>query len=476
MRHPTHLHSGDTSWPKVRILVYSLDDAFRFLVRQTFRKLAVREVLSTSVAADATPMMEQVPDIALVDVDGDVDAALAFLRRVREADSEMPVLLVAKASDRALVTGALPLGVEGFVPKPVSGHELGHRVGDSLKEPRRLPVPPPSPPVIPLTSPGGGSRPLGGGGAKGAMSAQGLAAAGHDRQAKAVSGGSYGDPAPVLGQKRPGGTWLDDDGPADGRKKASGGKYGDDVPVIATAPSPGGYGDLASDGPAGSPGGDMEALADCLPAKLKPKRRAKAEMEQAEAERAQWRAELAEQGHRSRQGGDVAGLDVGAIVAAHLSWLTTQGGEGKRADCGKMDLAGADLSTAVLANAGFRGADLSDARLTDARLDGADFRHAILAAADLAGADLGVAQMRHCDLRLANLQAASLRGADLSGARLGGAKLAGADFKGAILVGCDLAGADLSQVDGLIQAQIEKIVSDGDTRLPPGVRIPRKDS
>lgn len=463
MRHPTQLSSGSIDWPKTRLLVFSLDDAFRFLARQTFRKLAVREVLSTSVPADAAPMLAQVPDVALVDVDGDLETALAFLKRVRDADPGLPVLLVAKSDDRPRLAPALTLGIEDVVPKPVSGHELVHRVGEVLKHPRRLPPPPPPKPPEPklsaISSPGGGD---------------GFAGRGR------VGAGSYGDAAPASAGTggAVGGSWLgDDDLPVKGQK-ISGGKlaWGDDDGAAAAAKAVGSYGDeTAAAPPPAAAKGKLEVLFDSLPEALRPKRRRKDEEAAAEAERAKWQEELAEAGHASRSGKDVAGLDVDAIVAAHLQWLTTQAAEGKRAEFRKMDLAGAALAGTVLANAGFREADLSDAQLTEARLDGADFRYASLSAADLSAANLGVAQLRHCDLRLANLQAASLRGADLSGARLRGAKLAGADFKGATLVGCDLSDTDLSQVEHLTTAQVEKAVFDAKTKLPPGVHRPRKE-
>ena len=463
MRHPTQLSSGSIDWPKTRLLVFSLDDAFRFLARQTFRQLAVREVLSTSVPADAAPMLAQVPDVALVDVDGDLETALAFLKRVRDADPGLPVLLVAKSDDRPRLAPALTLGIEDVVPKPVSGHELVHRVGEVLKHPRRLPPPPPPKPPEPklsaISSSGGGD---------------GFAGRGR------VGAGSYGDAAPASAGTggAVGGSWLgDDDLPVKGQK-ISGGKlaWGDDDGAVAAAKAVGSYGDetTAAPPPAAAKG-KLEVLFDSLPEALRPKRRRKDEEAAAEAERAKWQEELAEAGHASRSGKDVAGLDVDAIVAAHLQWLTTQAAEGKRAEFRKMDLAGAALAGTVLANAGFREADLSDAQLTEARLDGADFRYASLSAADLSAANLGVAQLRHCDLRLANLQAASLRGADLSGARLRGAKLAGADFKGATLVGCDLSDTDLSQVEHLTTAQVEKAIFDSKTKLPPGVHRPRKE-
>lgn len=425
------LHSGDIDWKGIRVLLFSRDDSFRFLVRQTFRKLNVREILSTSVAADATPMMGQVPDIALLDPDGDVEQAGAFLERVRAADAEMPVLLMGASSDKPLLARFLDLGLEGVVPKRVSGHELTHRVADALKNPQRLPAPavvkPDSPldhPVVPAAPP----PPV-------AMSAPVTVE-------RPVPSSSSQPPAPVSAKP-----YQPPPGLVEGRKP-TGGRL-DDSDIASTPQRKTRDYDLVED--------DSEA------------RRL------AEKRKKRWLEELARDGKKPKKGKDVAALDVSAIVAAHGQWLVSKGAEGQRAVFNKMDLGGADLSGAILANASFRETDLSDAFLAESRLDGADFRYAVLGAAQLGGANLGVAQLRHADLRLANLEGSCLRGADLAGAKLSRAKLAGADLSGAILMGADLTQADLSKVENLSQSQVEKTLCDLETKLPPGLSRPVKD-
>lgn len=497
MRHPTQLSTADIPWAKIRVLVFSLDDSFRFLARQTFRKLNVRDVLSTSVSADGTPMMAQCPDIGLVDVDGEADgkSALAFLERVRAKSPQMPVLMVARSDDRRLVAHTLPLGIEGVVHKPTSGHELIHRVAETLKAPTRMAVPvvaakptitleprpaapaavpPPNTVALAVPEPAGDPAAVkaqlaaltarigqvasgGGGGGSPGGHVSGGGWGGGDVVSGKVSGGKLAAGDVAAAAKAGGGSLSADDlAPA---KPAASGMLGDDDVVTQPKKS------------------KRELLAEALPEALRPKRKAEDEAarKKAEEDRARWQEELAQAGHQERTGKDVAGLDVESIVAAHVLWLTSQGAQGKRATLQGMDLAGGDLSGTVLANATFRDADLSDCALTEARLDGADFRFASLNAADLSGANLGVAQLRHANLRLAKLEGASLRGADLSGAHLAGAKLAGADFKGATLVGTDLKDADLSKVDNLSQGQIDKAECDMKTKLPPGIFRPRKD-
>ena len=110
---------------------------------------------------------------------------------------------------------------------------------------------------------------------------------------------------------------------------------------------------------------------------------------------------------------EVSGEDLKQILAAHKTWLETDGEKGKRAD-------------------------LSEANLQEAHLF-----HANLQAADLRGANL----------QGADLLAANLQGADLDWANFEGeadSKLAGANLTGANLQNANLSDAKLSDVTGLL--------------------------
>lgn len=453
MRHPTDLHSGTVTWPKTKILVFSQDDAFRFLVRSTFRKLNVRDVLSTAVPDDAEHLIGYGPDIAVVDFDGDWQAALGFIARVKAAprnpNPAMPILAAVKAVDRDVVGPAFNMGIEGVIPKPVSGHELTRRISDTLALPARAAAP----------SPAAAAKPT--------PPAAPKAAAPPPRPPQT--------PSP---QPRPAAATVPAEPTAPLPVKPAAGRLAAGDIVASKRPAGGILPDLAPPPPASppaKPAGTVEALAAKAPAqyRLEPAADDAGRKRSAQA-RADWQVEVASAGHAARTGADVARLDVTAFVAAHLAWLQSQGGQGARANVQGMDLAGADLSRTVLANATLREADLSDAVLTESRLDGADFRYARLEAADLSGANLGVAQLRHAKCRMANLTGAVLRGADLSGADLRGARMEGADLKGATMISCDLRGTDLSKAENMVQAQLDKAVCDMKTKLPPGLTRPAR--
>ena len=512
MRHPTVTQSVQgTDWKKVRVLVFGLDDQFRFLARQTFRKLNVREVASFDQPGDLGRLLAQGFDILLIDFAAKSDQGLRVLEAVRQPpgnpNEALPVLAVAPSTLKDVLDRAKTLGIEGVVPKPISGHELGHRVGETLANPQRMAPPasltaPPKRNFIkeadPLPEIGGGEageRPAGADAAP-AGGIPEVAALMARLEARTGVAASLSDPRPSRGgpvtaltgaPSAPPSTPTPAPNPVVKAAPAPA-----DAPAPAPAPAPcrpaaGGNGAgfaSASDGaPARRISGGKLSDDDLAPVRkvsdgpievagLRPDPDAEAAKRRAAKRRKDWEEAMAQTGHAARKGRDVAALDVSAVVAEHGKWLQTKGAEGKRATFTGMDLAGVDLAGAILANATFREVDLSDSCLAEARLDGSDFRYATLSAANLGGANLGVAALRHAKLNLSNLEGAAQHGTHLSGASLTGARTAGADFKGAIMMGADLRDADLSRVENLTQAQIDKAICDKATKLPPGVFRP----
>jgi uncharacterized protein YjbI with pentapeptide repeats len=102
------------------------------------------------------------------------------------------------------------------------------------------------------------------------------------------------------------------------------------------------------------------------------------------------------------------------------------------------ELAGANLTRAVLRDASFQRATLTGATLVEA-----DAVEARFVSADLSGADLTRATLRNADLTRADLRRAKLVGTDLRRATLFRADLSEADLTGANLAGANMSGAML---------------------------------
>ena len=162
----------------------------------------------------------------------------------------------------------------------------------------------------------------------------------------------------------------------------------------------------------------------------------------------------------------VSGVQLRVALDRHEAWVASGWEMGKRADLHQVCLRGANLSSALLADADLHGADLIRADLRDADLEGADLHKARLRRANLHRAELRWADLRHADLSRADLEGADLKDADLHRANLRGAKVSNAVFEHA-----DLRGANLRRAKGLTQAQIDAADANAETRLPRGLKI-----
>jgi uncharacterized protein YjbI with pentapeptide repeats len=195
-------------------------------------------------------------------------------------------------------------------------------------------------------------------------------------------------------------------------------------------------------------------------------------------------------------------LEGAKLMAANLANANLMGAWLSQADLTNADLEGANLSGAWFGDADLEGANLVRAvfygamlggaknlvdskNLAGANLTGAVIENANLAGANLEEAHLEQAQLDHAHLEKANLGRAHLANATLQGAHLENANLEnadltrvlffGAEFRGADLTGANLAHADLTNADlllarGLTQQQLNVACGNEQTKLPPGLK------
>ena len=164
----------------------------------------------------------------------------------------------------------------------------------------------------------------------------------------------------------------------------------------------------------------------------------------------------------SLDGANLAGCDLTLMA---LSGATLRGAALQGAKLTNVDMASADLSDANLggcrvdstvvqdmeegteaqscsnhSTAIFCGADLTNAVVSEAGLRGADFTRARSVGIRAEHAVLDQATLDRCDLKQAVLREASLRGASVREA-----KLTGADLTDSVVIGADFTGSDLSE-------------------------------
>lgn len=130
-----------------------------------------------------------------------------------------------------------------------------------------------------------------------------------------------------------------------------------------------------------------------------------------------------------------------------------------------------------------RGANCPGCNLFQADFSGLEIRGRNFAGARLRQSDLSLSVMNRTNFARADLRdvnaygavfsSSNFAGADLTHASFVGVYLEGANLAGARLDGTNFSGAEMARARGLSQAQLNRACGDLDTKLPPGLRIPR---
>lgn len=83
------------------------------------------EVLTASGGLEAIKIInKEEPDLVLLDVQMEEITGIEVLKRLRDADNEIRVIMVTGAEDPAIIAEANQLGVVGYVHKPLVLEEL----------------------------------------------------------------------------------------------------------------------------------------------------------------------------------------------------------------------------------------------------------------------------------------------------------------------------------------------------------------
>lgn len=415
-------------WTTRRILIVARDEQFRFFARGLFKHHRVREVQSVAHVTEIPRILARheihVAFVELTHEETGVAHMLQWLRTSRDSPApKMPVILLAKSLDQAQLAQACVFGIHGVLQMPVSGEKMLSAVIGVTGNPKMF---------KPAGTPGAAADK----GRKLPFTAPPLSSLRRDPVRPVVP-------------------------PAGGRTPLS--------PRQASRPA--GAAGKASFGPGKSGGGAIETTgAASIPAVRSP-----GSIEVAEPPAAGRKSpppDIAEAAVTRSAAFEPAGPSLEAILEAHSRWVRGGGRDGRRADLEGRELCGLRLADAVLTSALLRRADLSGCDFTGAEMQGIDLRNANVPGGTFIGVNLAVARLRHARLRGCVFSGASLKGADLGGADLTEAKLGDADLAGAILLGACLSGADLSGVSGLAQGQLEGVLGDARTRLPPGLSLP----
>lgn len=354
-------------WKRQRILLLDQDDQFRFWARGVFNRLGVAEVISTASGFDALHALERTDaTLGMVDLEFKGMSAAEFIGGLRQTParrlSSLPIVLMAKTQDKKAIYDASTAGIEGIIVKPIAEKAMLTRVMTTLLKPERIVLnanfagpdrrelpridPEKAPPPLGVTKPSNKTAPRPQGKAR--PPAKGVVMkSGGKPVAKKATGPNEPietvEPLKPPPAKKIPATISDQDLAPPAPKKPAGTISDDDLVALPPKPEVRDFSAEVTETPEKKDNADdwKSAVAP------KPKKEKKKK--------------------RDRK----PSVDIPGILAAHQTWLESNGQDGEKAR-----LEGADLAGAQFAKANVKQADLTRASLLGADLADADMEEA----------------------------------------------------------------------------------------------------
>ncbi len=107
-----------------KLLIVDDEEDIREFARRFFVKRGI-DVFTASGGRQALKIIdEDQPDLVLLDVQMEEITGIEVLKKLRDAQNEIKVIMVTGAEDLAIINEANSLGVKGYVHKPLVLEEL----------------------------------------------------------------------------------------------------------------------------------------------------------------------------------------------------------------------------------------------------------------------------------------------------------------------------------------------------------------
>jgi len=118
------------------LLVIEDDSALREMLCLHFQDQGMQAEGAKDLASGMRRLRESPPDLVLLDQQLPDGTGLDLLRRLRELESELPVIMMTGRHDLELAIEAIKQGATDFVHKPIDAEELGRTVAKALENHR----------------------------------------------------------------------------------------------------------------------------------------------------------------------------------------------------------------------------------------------------------------------------------------------------------------------------------------------------
>ena len=124
----------------MKILLVDDSRTIRNIQKCTLRSLGYEDVLEAADGVEALRILaENPPDLMLVDWNMPNMDGLTLIRRIRETDRALPIIMCTTEAEKARVLEAVKAGVNNYVLKPFTAQTLGDKISATMA---RSKVPP----------------------------------------------------------------------------------------------------------------------------------------------------------------------------------------------------------------------------------------------------------------------------------------------------------------------------------------------
>ena len=117
----------------MRILLVDDSRTIRNIQRNTLAGMGHTDVLEAADGQEAlTVLAAERPDLMLVDWNMPNMDGITLVRKVRETDKALPMIMVTTEAERSRVMEALKAGVNNYVVKPFTAETLGEKIEQTM--------------------------------------------------------------------------------------------------------------------------------------------------------------------------------------------------------------------------------------------------------------------------------------------------------------------------------------------------------
>ena len=117
----------------MKILLVDDSRTIRNIQKNTLSSIGHSEVLEAADGVEALSIVQaEHPDLVLVDWNMPKMDGITLVRKIREMDKALPLIMVTTEAEKARVMEALKAGVNSYVVKPLTAETLSAKIAQTM--------------------------------------------------------------------------------------------------------------------------------------------------------------------------------------------------------------------------------------------------------------------------------------------------------------------------------------------------------